>query len=112
MNKAEYVANEIVRALKVEGRTSLEPEDALIVARAAISILEAIHDKQVRTALSTWQKLNIEHRARAKKWLHGTGDMPNIPNRASQPLPEYLSEAIREDIGLFEAEIGARSISK
>ena len=104
MNKAEYVAKEIVRALKLEDKTSLEPEDALIVARAAISILEEIHEKQVRTALGTWQKLNSEHRARGKKWLHGTGDTPHVPNMASQPLPDYLSEAIKDDSWLFKAD--------
>jgi hypothetical protein len=34
---------------------------------------------------------------RGKKWLYGTGDLPDIPDMASQPLPDYLCAAIRDD---------------
>ncbi len=89
MDKAEHVANEIVRTLSVQSGIHLAPEHALMVAGAAISVLEEVHEKKVRTALARWQKLNSEHKARGKKWLRGTGDMPHIP-MASQPLPDYL----------------------
>ena len=39
MNKVEHVANEILRGLKVQSGIDLEPDDALIVARIAISVL-------------------------------------------------------------------------
>ena len=99
MNKDEHVANEIVRALKMESRMPLDPEDALLVARVAISTLEEIHENNVRTAFVKWEKLNSEHRARRKKWLSTTGDMPHVPNMAGQPLPDYLCAAIRGGYG-------------
>jgi hypothetical protein len=104
MNKAEHVANEIVRALKMENRMPLDPEDALFVARVAISTLERIHENNVRMAFARWEKLNSEHRVRRKKWLNTTGDMPHFRNMASQPLPDYVSAAIREDMDQLSAE--------
>ena len=50
MNKVEHVANEILRGLKVQNGIDLEPDDALIVARIAISVLEDVHDDKVRRA--------------------------------------------------------------
>ena len=97
MNKVEHVANEIVRGLKVQSGINLEPDDALIVARIAISVLEDVHENQLRTAFTRWHKFKNEYQARGKKWLYGTGDLPDIPNMASQPLPDYLCAAIRDD---------------
>jgi hypothetical protein len=97
MNKVEHVANEILRGLKVQGGIDLEADDALIVARIAISVLEEVHEDKVRRAFARWQKFKSEHQARGKKWLYGTGDLPDIPNMASQPLPDYLCAAIRDD---------------
>ena len=39
MNKVEHVANEVVRGLKERSGIDLEPENALIMARIAISVL-------------------------------------------------------------------------
>jgi hypothetical protein len=97
MNKVEHVANQVVRGLKERSGIDLEPENALIMARIAISVLEEVHEKKIRTAFARWQKFKSEHQARGKEWLHGTGDLPKIPNMASQPLPDYLCAAIRED---------------
>jgi hypothetical protein len=97
MNEVEHVANEIVRGLKVQNGIDFEPEDALIIARIAISVLEEIHENKVRTAFARWQRFKSEHQARGKKWLYGTGDLPDIPNMASQPLPDYLCAAMRDD---------------
>ena len=101
MNKVEHVANEILRGLKVQSGIDLEPDDALIVARIAISVLEDVHDDKVRRAFARWQKFKTEHQARGKKWLNGTGDLPVIPNMANQPLPDYLCAATREDDSIF-----------
>lgn len=44
MNKVEHVADESVRGLKEQGGIELEPDDALIVARLAISVLGQVHE--------------------------------------------------------------------
>jgi len=96
MNKVEHVANEIVRGLKVQSGIDLGPDDALIVARIAISVLEDVHANQLRTAFARWHKFKSEYQARGKEWLHGTGDLPDLPDMASKPLPDYLSAAIKD----------------
>ena len=101
MNKAEFIAKKVVRVLKSESRRELDPDDALLVARVAVSALEEIHENSLRAALTRWEKLNREHRARGKKWMNTTGDMPHVPNQASQPLPDYLSAALRDDTDQF-----------
>jgi hypothetical protein len=83
MNKAEFIAKKVVRVLKSESRRELDPDDALLVARVAVSALEEIHENSLRAALTRWEKLNREHRAR------------------SQPLPDYLSAALRDDTDQF-----------
>jgi hypothetical protein len=96
MNKVEEVADAIANALRAQIGLVLRSEEALVAAHAAISTLQPIHERRIRTALATWQRLNSEHKARAKKWLHGTGDMPDVPNMASGPLSDYLAAAIVE----------------
>jgi hypothetical protein len=96
MNKVDHVAHEILRGLKAQSGIDLEPDDALIVARIAISVLEVVHVARVRRACARWHRFKSEYRARGKEWLHGTGDLPNLPDMASEPLPDYLSAAIRE----------------
>jgi hypothetical protein len=100
MNKVEHVANEILRGLKVQSGIDLEPDDALIVARIAISVLEDVHDDKVRRAFARWQKFKTEHQAREEvaKWDRRPAV---IPNMANQPLPDYLCAAIREDDSIF-----------
>ena len=71
MNKVEHIANEIVRGLKVQNGIELEPENALIIARIAISVLEKVHERKVRTAFARWQRFKSEHKAGGKKWLDG-----------------------------------------
>jgi hypothetical protein len=80
----------------VQSGIDLEPDDALIVARIVISVLKGVHENQLRTAFTLAQIQN-EYQARGKKWLYGTGHLPDIPNMASQPLPDYLCAAIRDD---------------
>ena len=71
MNKVEHIANEIVRGLKVQNGIELEPENALIIARIAISVLEKVHERKVRTAFARWEPFKSEHKAGGKKWLDG-----------------------------------------
>jgi hypothetical protein len=96
MNKVDRVAHEILRELKAQGGIDLEPEDALIVARIAISVLEGVHVDCVRRACARWHRFKSEFQARGKEWLHGTGDLPELPDMASEPLPDYLAAAIRD----------------
>jgi hypothetical protein len=39
----------------------LEPDDALIVARIAILVLEVVHANQLRTAFARWHKFKSEY---------------------------------------------------
>jgi hypothetical protein len=96
MNKADHVAHEIRRDLKAQSGIDLGPDDALIVARIAISVLEGVHVDRVRRACARWHKFKSEYQARGKEWLHGTGELPDLPDMASEPLPDYLSAAIRD----------------
>jgi len=96
MNKVDHVADEILRGLKDQSGIDLEPDDALIVARIAISVLENIHADRVRRACARWHRFKSEYQTRGKEWLHGTGDLPDLPDMASKPLPDYLSAAIKD----------------
>jgi hypothetical protein len=96
MNKIDHVAHGILRDLKAQGGIELEPDDALIVARTAISVLEGVYIDKVRRACVRWHRFKREYQARGKEWLHGTGDLPDFPDMASEPLPDYLSAAIRD----------------
>jgi hypothetical protein len=96
MNKVDLVAQEILRGLKAHGGNDLEPDDALIVARIAISVLEGVHIDRVRRACVRWHRFKDEFQARGKEWLYGTGDLPDLPDMASEPLPDYLSAAISD----------------
>jgi len=96
MNKVDHVAHEIVRGLKAQGGIDLKPDDALIVARVAISVLEGVYVDKVRRACARWHRFKSEYQARGKEWLHGTGDLPDLPDMASEPLPDYLSAVIRD----------------
>jgi hypothetical protein len=97
MNKVEEVADAIANALRAQIGLVLRSEEALVAANAAISTLQPLYEKRIRTALATWQRLNSERKARGKKWLHGTGDMPDALDMPSGPLPDYLAAAIREE---------------
>jgi hypothetical protein len=96
MNKVDLVAHEILRDLKAQRGIELEHDDALIIARIAISVLEGVHVDRVRRACVRWHRFKSEYQARGKEWLHGTGDLPDLPDMASEPLPDYLSAAIRD----------------
>jgi hypothetical protein len=91
MNKVEHVADERVRGLKEQGGIELEPDDALIVA-----VLGQVHEDKFAWPVPDGRNSKASTKL-GKKWLYGTGDLPDIPNMASQPLPDYLRAAIRED---------------
>jgi len=82
--------------LKAQGGIDLKPDDALIVARIAVSVLEGVYVVKVRRACARWHRFKFEYQARGKEWLHGTGDLPDLPDMASEPLPDYLAAAIRD----------------
>jgi len=96
MNKVDQVADGILRDLKAQSGIDLERDHALIIAHISISVLEGVHVDRVRRACARWHRFKSEYQARGKEWLHGTGDLPDLPDMASEPLPDYLSAAIRD----------------
>ena len=76
MRKSQKIAN----FLQMQSGLVLTKQDAIIAARAAISAVREDDERKLRAAIAKWQKLNLEHRERGKKWLQGTGPASGIPN--------------------------------
>jgi hypothetical protein len=84
MNKVDQVADEILRDLKAQSGIDLERDHALIIAHIRISALEGVHVDRVRRACARWHRFKSEYQARGKEWLHGTGDLPDLPTSRRQ----------------------------